>query len=169
MALAPVILTLLLAAQLPDAAPSAIVAGRVVEATTGRPVPGVIVTPAGTAADPGPGGIAPARVLTNANGQFVLRGLSKGSLVLTATKGGYVNATYGQRRPGGSTQPIPVDADQRINDVEIRIWKFASIGGTILDEAGDPVVGTRVQALMRTFVAGRRRAVPACAATSPGG
>jgi hypothetical protein len=165
-AFAAVILTLVLAAQLPDAAPSAIVAGRVVDATTGRPVPGVVVTPAGAAADPGPGGIAPARVLTNANGQFVLRGLSKGSLVLTATKGGYVNATYGQRRPGGSTQPIPVNADQRINDVEIRIWKFASIGGTIVDEAGDPVVGTRVQALMRTFVAGRRRAVPAGGAST---
>src|SRR5204863_100414 len=75
-----------IAAQLPDPGPSAIVAGRVVDAATGRPVWGVIVTPAGTAADPGPGATAPARVLTNPNGQFVLRGLSKGSLVLTATK-----------------------------------------------------------------------------------
>ena len=150
-----------IAAQLPDPGPSAIVAGRVVDAATGRPVWGVIVTPAGTAADLGPGATAPARVLTNPNGQFVLRGLSKGSLVLTATKGGYVNATYGQRRPGGSAQPIPVDADERINGIEIRIWKFAAIAGTILDEAGDPVVGTGVQALGRTLVAGRRRAAPA--------
>lgn len=147
------------AAQLPDGPPSAIVSGRVVEAASGRPVAGAIVTPAGPAAA-APGSTAPARALTNANGQFVIRGLSRGSLVLTATKGGYVNATFGQRRPGGSTQPIPIDTDQRVSGIDIRMWKFGAIGGTILDEAGDPVVGTRVQALVKTFAAGRPRAVP---------
>src|SRR4249919_1131210 len=138
-------LCLALAAQLPEPPASSIVAGRVVDATTGQPIAGAIVTPAGSAASvaatTSPG---PARVLTSANGNFVLRGLARGSLVLTATKGGYVNSTYGQRRPGGSTQPIPIDADQRITDLELRMWKFGAIAGTIVDEAGDPVVGTRV-------------------------
>ncbi len=156
----PIVLTLALAAQLPEPPPAAIVAGRVVDAGTGRPIAGVVVTPAGSAAVASPGGSGPPRVLTNAGGNFVLRGLSKGSLVLTATKGGYVNATHGQRRPGGSTQPIPVDADQRITDVEIRMWKYGAIAGTIVDEAGDPVVGLRVQALRKTFVASRRRFTP---------
>jgi Carboxypeptidase regulatory-like domain len=155
------VLCLALAAQLPETPPSSIVAGRVVDATTGRPIAGVIVTPAGSAAAvAAPNSQGPARVLTNANGNFVLRGLAKGSLVLTGTKGGYVNATYGQRRPGGSTQPIPIDTDQRITDIELRMWKFGAITGTILDEAGDPVVGTRVSAMPKTFVAGRRRVKP---------
>ena len=156
-----VLLLVLALAQLPDPPPSAIVAGRVVDATSGRPVAGAIVTPAGSAVVSGPTAIGPARVMTNANGNFVLRGLSKGSLVLTATKGGYVNATYGQRRPGGSAQPIPIESGERIADLEIRVWKFGSIAGTILDEAGDPVIGTRVQALQKTFVGGRRRFTPA--------
>jgi uncharacterized protein (DUF2141 family) len=156
-----VLLLLLALAQLPEPPASAIVAGRVVDATTGRPVAGAIVTPAGSAVVSGPTAIGPARVMTNANGNFVLRGLSKGSLVLTATKGGYVNATYGQRRPGGSAQPIPIEPGERITDLEIRVWKFGSIAGTILDEAGDPVIGTRVQALQKTFVGGRRRFTPA--------
>src|SRR5262249_45453236 len=88
----------------------AVVSGRVVDATTGRPIAGVIVTPAGTAVPP-PGAAVDshvvARVLTNGEGRFVIRGLRAGSLVLLATKSGYANATYGQRRPGGSTQPMP--------------------------------------------------------------
>lgn len=156
-----ILLSSVLAAQLPEPPPAALVAGRVVDAVSGRPIAGVVVTPAGSAVVTGPTEIAPARVLTNANGNFVLRGLAKGSLVLTATRGGYVNATYGQRRPGGSTQPILLDTNERVTDLELRMWKFAAIGGTILDEAGDPVVGTRVQALEKTFVAGRRRFAPA--------
>lgn len=157
-----VFLTLLLSvsaappAQFNPAEP-ALVLGRVVDAATGRPIAGAIVTPAGTAATPEAPATSPARVITNGEGNFVLRGLAKGSLVLTATKGGYVDATYGQRRPGGSTQPIPIAPGQWKTDIELRMWKYASIAGLVVDEAGDPVVGTRVQSMQKTFVAGRRR------------
>src|SRR4051812_44027777 len=103
---AVVLLALAGAAPQSDEPRPALVLGRVVAAETGRPIAGAVVTPAGSAAPTGPTAAGPARVLTNAAGQFVLRGLTKGSLVLTATKSGYVNATYGQRRPGGSAQPI---------------------------------------------------------------
>jgi Carboxypeptidase regulatory-like domain len=147
-----VFILVLAAGQVPDESRPPIVSGRVVDAGTGRPVPGAVVTPAGSAA------VEPVRpVLTNAAGQFVVRGLRTGSLVLTATRGGYADATYGQRRPGGSTQPIPVADGQRIKDLEIRMWKHGVITGTVIDEAGDPVVGVRVQAFERGFVAGRKR------------
>lgn len=139
-----------------DARPG-LVAGRVVDASTGRPIPGAIITPAGSAVVLPPTTTVTPRVMTNANGQFVIRGLHKGAVVLTATKGGYVNATYGQRRPGGTAQPVPIEPDTRITDLELRMWKFGAIGGTIVDESGDPVVGTRVASFMRTWIAGRRR------------
>jgi len=145
-----------LAAQVPDTTDSAIVAGRVVDAATGRPIAGAVITSAGSAVAP-PGASGPVRVITNAGGNFVLRGVSQGTLVLTATKGGYVNAQPGQRRPAGSVQPIRVASGQRIGDVEIRMWKFASISGTVIDEGGDPAVNVRVRALYRRFVAGRAR------------
>ena len=155
---------LLLAVQLLAASPQqpfdepqpAIVAGHVVDAATGRPIAGAVITSAGSAVAV-PGASGPVRVITNGGGAFVLRDVSKGSLVLTATKGGYVNGQPGQRRPGGSTQPIRVGAGARITDVEIRMWKFASISGTVVDEAGDPAVSTRVRAMRRIFVAGRSR------------
>jgi hypothetical protein len=153
------------AGQLTPAEP-ALVFGRVVDAGTGRPIAGAIVIPAGTAAIPEAPATSPARVITNAEGHFVLRGLGKGSLVLTATKGGYGDATYGQRRPGGSTQPIPIAPGQWTTDIELRMWKYAAIAGTIVDEAGDPVVGARVQSLVKTFIAGRRRFTPASEAVT---
>src|SRR4051794_11651161 len=72
----------------------AMVAGRVVDATTGRPVAGVIVTAAGSAAPAGPAGPAAPRALTNGQGEFVLRDLRKGTLHFAAVKSGYANATY---------------------------------------------------------------------------
>ena len=91
-------------AQSPDT-PSSVVSGRVVDAGTLRPIAGVVVSPAGTAVPPPPSPIdrdVLARTLTNGEGRFVIRGLRAGSLVLMATKGGYADATYGQRRPGGT-------------------------------------------------------------------
>ena len=139
-----------------DSSGSAIVSGRVVDAATGRPIAGAIITSAGSAVAP-PGASGPVRVITNTGGNFVLRGVATGTLVLTATKGGYVYGQPGQRRPGGSVQPIRVGAAQRITDVEIRMWKFASISGTVIDEGGDPAVNTRVKALYRRVIAGRAR------------
>lgn len=146
--------------QTPDASASAVVSGRVVDAATGHPIAGVVVTPAGTAVPPPPSSIDAlifARVLTNGEGRFVIRGLRTGSLVLTATKGGYADATYGQRRPGGSTQPVPIKDDDRVKDLEIRMWKHAAITGTVVDDAGEPAIGVRVTAYSRSYVAGRRR------------
>jgi protocatechuate 3,4-dioxygenase beta subunit len=148
----------------------AVVFGRVVDAGSGRPIAGVIVTPAGQASNPPltPGQVTrqPPRVMTNSSGQFVIRGLKKGSLVLTATMGGYANATHGQRRPGGSTQPIAVNDGDRLTDIEIRMWKHASITGTVVDEAGEAVVGGRVQSFQRVFSGGRRRYSSTASATT---
>src|SRR4051812_15656991 len=137
------------------------VSGRVVDATSGRPIPGVVVTPAGSAVVVNAAAPLPPRALTNADGEFTLRGLQKGMLHFTAAKSGYADATYKQRRPGGSGRGIPVARGQRLAGVEIRMWRHAAITGTIVDEAGEPAVGVQVQAFARSFVAGRKRFVHA--------
>jgi hypothetical protein len=136
--------------QLPDVAPSAIVSGRVLDADSGRPIPGAIVMPFGTAA-PAP----PSRVLTNANGQFVIRGMRAGDLVLLATRAGYIDAAPGQARPGGHGQRVRVTNGGRYQDVDIRMWRHGVITGTVTDEAGEPVIGVRVQAFLGTRAGGR--------------
>jgi protocatechuate 3,4-dioxygenase beta subunit len=154
---ASALLTVLLLAQPQEEMRPATVAGRVVDASTGRPVPGVVVTAAGSAVRSGPTTPAAPRALTNGQGEFVLRGLAKGTLYFTAAKSGYANATYNQRRPGGSGQGLPIENGATVNGAEIRIWRHASITGTVVDEAGEPAVGVRVRAYQRSFVAGRKR------------
>lgn len=146
------------AAQDPAAARRSVsIGGRVVDAVTGRPIPGAIVTPAGSAVVFAAESPQPPRALTNGEGRFVIRDLQRGSVLLTAAKNGYAAASFNQRRPGGTGQSIPVAPGARLADVEIRMWRNSSISGTVVDEAGDPVVGVRVQAFPRRFVAGRRR------------
>jgi hypothetical protein len=138
----------------------AAIGGRVVDAVTGRPIPGAIVTPAGSAVVISAAVPQPARALTNGEGRFIVRDLQKGAVLLTAVKNGYALASFNQRRPGGTGQSIPIVPGQRVADVEIRMWRNSSISGTVVDEAGDPVVGVRVQAFPRRFVAGRRKYSP---------
>ena len=159
----PVVFVLLLAVALPQEAGDerrAAVSGRVVDAVTGQPIAGVVVTPAGSAVVLDEASPLPPRALTNGQGAFVLRGLRKGTVYFTAAKNGYADATYRQRRPGGSGQGIPLAAGQHARDVEIRMWRHAAITGTVVDEAGEPAVGVRVESYAQYFVAGRKRLNP---------
>ena len=125
-------------------------------AVSGRPIAGVVVTPAGPAVQLTTTAPLPPRALTNGQGEFVLRGLRQGTVFFTAVKSGFVNATYNQRRPGGSGQGVPLGNGANVRDVQIRMWRHAAIGGMVVDEAGEPAVGVRVQAFAREYVAGRK-------------
>lgn len=155
---APYVLALLLQSQ-PAIAPlpSGLIVGRVVDAGTGAPVPGAILQVSGSALPPAPGSTPP-RVMTSPQGQFVIRGLHKGAVNLTVTKPGYLFASYGQLRAGGASRSVSIDSDEaHVTDVELRMWKFGSISGTVVDEAGEPMPGVGVQVFERTYVAGQPR------------
>jgi hypothetical protein len=116
-------------------------------------VAGAIVTLAGAGLSAATGGL---RILTDNEGQFVFRGLPNGSLMMNATKGGYLPGAFGRRTPGGPAQPLELADGQRIGDATLIIWRVAAITGAIVDEAGEPVVGIEVRAYRRTSVSGRR-------------
>ena len=155
----------LIAMQPPQTAtpvPSGLILGRVVDGTSGRPIPGAIVTLEGTTA----ASSTLPRAITNSNGQFVFRRLGRGSFFLNATRSGYVEGAYGRTRPGGTTLSVQLDEGQRVNDVVIRMWKHASISGTVTDEAGEPLVGVQLRAFERRSLIGRPRIVQAGTATT---
>ena len=136
-------------------APTGIVLGRVLDATTDTPIANVIVALVGA---PLPRAVT---VLTDGQGRFLFRSVPKGTFTLRATIGGngfspsgflvtgggqqigpYLNGGFGQRRPGGLLQQIDVDDGARIGDVVIKLWKGGSIDGTVIDEAGEPLVNS---------------------------
>ncbi len=143
--------------------PSGVIVGRVLDATANTPIANVIVALSGA---PLPRAVS---VLTDAQGRFLFRSVPKGAFMLRATIGGngygpsgfmvtagspqigpYLNGGFGQRRPGGLLQSIDVDDGARIGDVVIKLWKGGSIDGTVVDEAGEPLVNVVVAAAKRS-------------------
>jgi Carboxypeptidase regulatory-like domain len=152
--LASLAMTATAAAQLPPgplplATGTGIVVGQVVDAATGRGVSSAVVTLAGSR-----------RVMTTTSGQFAFRSLPEGSHSLTAAKSGYIDGAYGMRRPGGPTLPLVLKDGERRGSLVIWLWKQGAITGTLVDEAGEPLIGVQITAVRRTTVGGRRRFVP---------
>lgn len=144
-------------------AATGIILGRVLDATANTAIANVIVALSGA---PLPRAVS---VLTDAQGRFLFRGVPKGAFTLRATIGGngysqsgfmvsgpgpqigpYLTGGFGQRRPGGLLQMIDVDDGARIGDVVIKLWKGASIDGTVIDEAGESLVNVVVAAARRS-------------------
>src|SRR5215471_237259 len=145
--------------------PTALIVGRVVDGSSGRPISGAIVNldgsgPTGPAGPGRPDVSRQPRAMTNANGQFVFRKLAKGSYSLSATRPGYVRAAYGQKKPSGMSAPLRLEEGERAADVVIAMWRHAVISGTVTDEAGEPVIGVQVRLFQQRTVAGRRRVSP---------
>jgi len=150
------------AQQTPATPSSALIVGRVVDAVTGTPVPGVLVTLLqmnGAIANTQP--IPEPRMVTDAQGRFLFRGAPAGSyfvqtsvagspsftltgFIVTGSGfpiGGYLNGGYGQKRPYGPLQNLDLQENQRVIDLVIRMWKAGAISGRVIDEAGEPQIG----------------------------
>ena len=136
------------------------------DATSGKPISGAIVTlnggpqrapapapPPGTPPQPPP---QPPRILTDSEGRFAFRSLTRGTYNLSATKSGYASGAYGRTRPEGPTRPLQLDDNERMSDATLRLFKYGSIAGIVTDEAGEPIVGAQVRAERRIWRAGRR-------------
>ena len=124
-----------------------LIVGQAFEASSGQPIPGALVTL-------GLPGVAPLRVLADGQGRFAFRSLPPGRFSLSASKPGFVDGAHGRRRPAGPTQPVELAEGERITAANVPLWRYSAVGGTVLDERGEPVVGATVQALARTTVAG---------------
>ena len=134
----------------PSLAPgTGIIVGQVVDAATGKGVSSAVVTLAGSR-----------RVMTTADGRFAFRNLPAGSHTLTAAKSSYIDGAFGMRRPGGPSLPIVLADGERRGDLTIWLSKHGAISGTIVDEAGEPLVGIQVTAVRRSMTGGRRRFAP---------
>jgi hypothetical protein len=97
---------------------------------------------------------------TDAEGRFEIKELEAGRYNVTVTKGGYVQAQFGQRRPGEPGTPIDLGEGQTAEKVNFILARGSVISGRIVDDGGEPVSGTQVAAMRYQFMAGGRRLVP---------
>lgn len=155
-----------------------LIAGRVIDGASGRPLTGVVVilTPRpGPGAPPAPGaasaevgGVAapPVLVLVDGNGRFIFAGLRAGAYDVLASKRGFVSGTFGKLRPDGGGSVLALGDHERRTDLAIRVWKYAAIAGTVVDEANEPVVGVSVSVLRRDWIGGELRLNPSGSAAT---
>jgi hypothetical protein len=147
-------------AQNPPASPptpstgTALITGRVVDAESGAPVASTVVTLSGRGQTPAQ---ANNRVLTDAQGRFFFSDLPPGTVNLAASKPGYLPGAFGQKRPQGRSEPIDIGEGGRRNDITISLWRYATISGRVVDEAGDPFVGVDVRIVQQQWIAGHRQ------------
>jgi len=115
------------------------------------------------------------RILTGSDGRFVFHTLPPGQYQLSAALNGYASSLATQAGPpglamlmaggrGAAANPpssYAIKESETITDVKLRLWKFAAVTGTVVDDAGEPAVGISVQAMRRTVIGGRARYAPA--------
>ena len=138
----------------PPGARTGTIAGQVVDATTGAPVAEAIVRltmPRYFNSPEAPSG----RVMADAEGRFMFPDLPAGDYFLEATREGYAPGRHGQRKAWGPGQNVSLGEAERLTDVKLRMWKYGVIAGTVVDEAGEPVVGVAVRALVKSVIGGR--------------
>ena len=135
---------------------TAMIVGQVVDAVTGDPVSEAIVRLAMRASSENPS-TPRARVMSDGEGRFFFSDLPAGEYFLEATKDGHAPGTYGAPRPWAQSQALSLAEGERPTDITLKVWKYGVIAGTVIDEAGEPVVGVAVRALIRDVFAGRTR------------
>jgi hypothetical protein len=119
-----------------NAAGTALILGRVLDADLQKPLDAAIVglySSTGTLVD---------QVRTTASGEFVFRNLAGGTWSIGAVKPGFLGSGS-----GGGRVTVALGDGGRVPDVVVPLRKFSAIGGTILDELGEPLVGLTVQTL----------------------
>jgi hypothetical protein len=129
-----------------------LIAGTLMALDSGRPVRQGRVTLSG-----GDSRVTKVAV-TDDQGRFSFEDLPSGGFTLSASKSGFLDVTFGQKRPGSGrpgTQ-ITLAAGQRLDRVSLTITRGGVITGTVYDEVGDVVYGASVQAMRHVMRNGVR-------------
>jgi hypothetical protein len=96
---------------------------------------------------------------TDSEGRWEIKELPAGRYSISAMKGGFAQASYGQRRPGEPGTPIDLGEGQIAERVNFIMSRGGVIAGRVVDDGGEPVSGTSVSAMRFAFVSGTRRLV----------
>jgi protocatechuate 3,4-dioxygenase beta subunit len=81
---------------------------------------------------------------TDDQGHFVLTGVPAGTHTLYITRPPFVNTVFGASRPNDPGTPVTVMAGQQMSGLTIHMTRGASIGGTVLDQNGQPLRDAQV-------------------------
>jgi 5-hydroxyisourate hydrolase-like protein (transthyretin family) len=119
------------------------IAGTVVNAATGVPVPRVTIA-ALSASDHQP----VALVVTGDDGRFAVEGLAAAKFELTASRRGFLTAIYDEHE-GNYNTAIVTGEGQQTEDLVFRLTPVASLYGVVTGDGGDPVENAKVMLFLK--------------------
>ena len=99
-------------------------------------------------------------MVTDSRGRFVFRDLPESAnYYLGARRFGYSYTRYGWTAPNGpltirDISRIVLRANQSIDNINIPLWRLASIAGRVVDERNEPLVGVAVHAFSTATIEG---------------
>jgi hypothetical protein len=137
------------------AAPTGRFSGHVVAADSGRAIKRARVF---ISAAELPGGRG---MLTDDDGAFDFTDLPAGRYTITASKSGYIQLSYGQRRPLQAGTPLQLLDGQQLRGIDFALPRGGVISGRVADESGDNMPGVSVQVMRYAYQQGNRQLVPA--------
>jgi hypothetical protein len=142
--------------QVREAPPSGVITGIVIDGSTRAAVGGAVVALALAGPGPSPAGVQ-TRQITDEKGRFAFTEVpGDAQYTIAATKLGYLDGGFGRdTAPTDSLRTIAVKPGEWVPDIRVSIWKPGSISGVVRDEAGDPLIGVYVRAILRFLLAGR--------------
>lgn len=133
------------------------ISGRVLAADSGRPIKRARISVAGTAAAGGRGGTT---AVTDYQGRYSVSTLAAGNYTVSASKSGFVDAIYGQRRPLQPGIPVQLGDAQAIANIDLRLTRGGVITGRIADEDGEPLARALVTVQRYSYQGGQRQLQP---------
>jgi protocatechuate 3,4-dioxygenase beta subunit len=77
--------------------------------------------------------------LTDEQGHFLFDNVPPGSYELQVSRNGFVDAQYGQKKPGAPGAIFTLVSGQRITDLVFKLARAASLSGHVFDEDGEPI------------------------------
>jgi hypothetical protein len=136
----------------PPPTPAGTIAGALTSADLGQPVRKAqvrLITPASR---------TPRATTTNGDGRYVFTGVPPGDYTLSASRPGYLEMTYGARRPGPGAQGtiVTLAGGQTVENISWTLPRAGVVTGTVLDEFGDPAFNVPVRAMRFLFQNGHR-------------
>jgi hypothetical protein len=133
-----------------------VIRGRVTRADTGEPLRRAQVRMEEWTSD---NPMGPAATMTDAEGRYELTQLPAGRYQLKASRGGYVEVAYGQRRPFERGRPLELGEGAVLQNIDFALPPGGLVTGRVVDEAGEAVASVSVSLSRQRYIDGARRLV----------
>jgi Carboxypeptidase regulatory-like domain len=98
---------------------------------------------------------------TDESGAYEFKEVRAGRYTIMASKGSYVNVSYGQLRPTDAAKPLEILDHQTVERVDLMLPRGGVITGRVVDEFGEPAPEIQVATERYQVVQGQRRLFPA--------